>query len=90
MAQDEVTNVLQLMQLDGFLGFSIESVCDVQFMEENIQAKLMDTDGELCFVYMSAEMKRRFEEHPHVLMMDGTHGTNAAGYPLVSLCILGK
>ncbi|XP_059088130.1 uncharacterized protein LOC131884377 isoform X2 [Tigriopus californicus] len=85
----EVRNVSNLLIDPSFRGFNYGKKFDVASMPEDIVGKVIETSGYFLLTYASPEMIQRFHDHPTIVSIDGTHGTNASKFVLITIVVFG-
>jgi hypothetical protein len=86
----EVRNVSNLLIDPSFRGFNYGKKFDVASMPEDIVGKVIETSGYFLLTYASPEMIQRFHDHPTIVSIDGTHGTNASKFVLITIVVFGN
>ncbi|TRY75338.1 hypothetical protein TCAL_15601 [Tigriopus californicus] len=86
----EVRNVSSLLVDPSFHGFNYGKKFDMFSMSKDIADKVIETSGYFLLTYASPDMIQRFHDHPTTISIDGTHGTNAAKYVLISILMFGN
>lgn len=84
----EVENLTALMSGLSFRGFNYGHKFEMSHFSEDVQAKVVNTDGQFLICYASPEMIERFKNHPFTVAIDGTHGTNASKFILISVNVM--
>lgn len=83
----EVTNVTGLMSKPPFRAFNYGSKFDMSVFPDAVQHKVVETNGLFLLCYASEAMLQRFRDHPTIISVDGTHGTNSAKFVLISILV---
>ncbi|XP_059098314.1 uncharacterized protein LOC131892448 [Tigriopus californicus] len=72
----------------SFRCFNYGRTFDMRNLAINVRRKIVDTNGQFLICFASPEMIQRFENHPYTVAVDGTHGTNASKFMLISVNIV--
>lgn len=84
----EVDNVTAIMGKPSFRGFNYGHSFDMSNVPENLRSKIVDTNGQFLICFASPAMLKRFSKNPVTVAIDGTHGTNASKFILISVNII--
>ena len=87
--KSQLENTFSLLGRPEFIGFNLSSVfpdepCPLNLMGKKLEGK------QLIISFMTPAMKKKFEDHPYTLQIDGTHGTNGSRYTLISILAIGN
>eukprot|EP00094_Tigriopus_californicus_P013513 TCALIF_13071-PA protein Name:"Protein of unknown function" AED:0.83 eAED:0.83 QI:56/0/0.25/0.25/0.66/0.75/4/0/286 len=85
----EVANVSAMLLTPSFLAFNFGEKFSKTGFPHGLQDKLVETSGSFLLCYASEPMLQRFQRHPTVVAIDGTHGTNASKFIMISINVFG-
>ncbi|TRY80496.1 hypothetical protein TCAL_13162 [Tigriopus californicus] len=86
----DVENVRTFLERSNFRGFSFDGLTLGDFsIPVTLRSKQFKTENQdTVIVYESNDMLKDFEEHPTMIFVDGTHGTNRSRFSLISILVL--
>ncbi|XP_059098651.1 uncharacterized protein LOC131892814 isoform X2 [Tigriopus californicus] len=83
----EVTNVTTIMASQCFRGFNYGKNFHMNVLPENVQKKVIPTNGAFLICFANEQMLKTFRNHSTTISVDGTHGTCSAKYILLSVLV---
>ena len=88
MTGDELTNICRLLQGENYHTFNLKQHISEDDLPPEVARKYDgNTTDEEFVTYQSEAMRQRFQKHPSLLFVDGTHDVSRTSYKLIVFAV---